>query len=347
MAQAAVSTTMTACRTVRRQRLHLRTGVYPRDPVRGRRVPGRRPDRDDRPRLRHRYDVRPEPVPGRSPDRDDQPRLRHRYDVRPEPVPGRRPDRDEQPRLRHGYDLRPEPVRDRRPDRDQQPRLRHRYDVHGRPVPGRPPRPRRPTGSARRSRSATPRPSTSLTAPNATTNRVCAPLTVCDTNTQYELTAPNATTNRVCATLTTCDSDQYESMAPTATTDRVCTDCGLINNCAAGRLHGHDQHVRPVQRRLRGRWRRRLPIVGPARPAPRSRRPRLLGLEPRSARRCRGPCRRQRLRPGPDRAHDRAGRHLRNAHRDRWAALRLGDLRDAEARPRVARPRRAHGRGVA
>ncbi len=44
----------------------------------------------------------------------------------------------------------------------------------------------------------------------------------CSPTTQFEVEAPTATTNRVCATATTCNSTQYETAALTATTDRVC-----------------------------------------------------------------------------------------------------------------------------
>src|SRR5699024_2134757 len=39
---------------------------------------------------------------------------------------------------------------------------------------------------------------------------------------QYEVSPPSATSDRVCADLTVCGADEYEMVAPASTSDRVC-----------------------------------------------------------------------------------------------------------------------------
>ena len=71
-----------------------------------------------------------------------------------------------------------------------------------------------------------------LVAPTATSNRLCARLIECTyqvqvavgkLNIQWESLSPNATRDRQCTDLTICDASQYESTTPTQTVDRACT----------------------------------------------------------------------------------------------------------------------------
>jgi hypothetical protein len=71
--------------------------------------------------------------------------------------------------------------------------------------------------------------SAEITAPTATSDRVCSASRVCSSF-EYELRAPTATSTRVCAAYTICTASEWESIPPTLTSDRVCS---AITICTA------------------------------------------------------------------------------------------------------------------
>ncbi len=68
-----------------------------------------------------------------------------------------------------------------------------------------------------------------IAAATATSNAVCAVLTVCTAN-QYLAIQPTYSSNRVCAAYTVCASGGFAFQLPTATSDRVCRLCGCSPN---------------------------------------------------------------------------------------------------------------------
>ena len=59
--------------------------------------------------------------------------------------------------------------------------------------------------------------------PTPTSDRECAPITICGTDDTYEVQAPSNTSDRVCAPWTVCDGlVEHQIVLPTATSDRVC-----------------------------------------------------------------------------------------------------------------------------
>jgi len=65
--------------------------------------------------------------------------------------------------------------------------------------------------------------------PNATRNRICAPVSLCDAS-QFEDETPTPSSDRECLNTTVCDGiSQFESSTPTLTSDRVCTNFSVCS----------------------------------------------------------------------------------------------------------------------